>query len=108
MKQRTRKHPADRKAEILTAALHEARAVGYRAVTRDAVAVRAGCSPALISAHFGTMLQFHRAVMSAAIARSDLPVIAQGLAAGDPKAQRAPEAVKRAALEGLMHAGRPS
>lgn len=97
-----RKLPADRKAEILAAALRDARDVGYQQITRESVALRARCSPALISAYFGTMKRFRRAVMSAAVAQLDLEVIAQGLAAGDPKAHQIKKDLKIAALERLL------
>ena len=97
-----RMQPTARKAEILSAALTVAGEVGYRHVSRDAIAARADCSPGLVSAYFGTMPALRRAVMSAAIARRDLTVLAQGLAAGDSKAKAAPEALKRAAVKALL------
>ena len=75
---------------------------GYSKVTRHMIAERAGCSPALIPQLFGTMPQLRRAIMSAAVARRELRVIAQGLVAGDSKAQRAPAIVQREALEALL------
>lgn len=96
-----RMHPADRKAEILAAALVSARRHGYRSVSRETIAERAGCSPALVSAYFGTMKRLRRAIMSAAVARGDLPVLAQGLVAGDAKARSAPDELKRAALRSM-------
>lgn len=97
-----RMQPDARKAEILAAALDTARAVGYRHVSREAIAATAECSPGLVSAYFGTMPALRRAIMSAAIARRDLVVLAQGLAAGDSKARAAPEALRRAAAETLV------
>ena len=97
-----RMHPDARKAEILAAALDTARAVGYRHVSREAIAALAGCSPGLVSSYFGTMPALRRAIMSAAIARRDLTVLAQGLAAGDSKAKAAPEELRRAAAETLV------
>ncbi len=97
-----RMQPDARKAEILAAALDTARAVGYRHVSREAISARAECSPGLVSAYFGTMPALRRAIMSAAIARRDLVVLAQGLAAGDSKAKAAPEALRRAAAEALV------
>ncbi len=97
-----RMQPDARKAEILAAALDTARAVGYRHVSREAIAATAGCSPGLVSAYFGTMPALRRAIMSAAIARRDLVVLAQGLAAGDSKAKAAPEALRRAAAKTLV------
>jgi AcrR family transcriptional regulator len=96
------KHPADRKAEILTAALHAARCEGYRSFSRETVANVAACSPALVSHYFSTMKRLRRAVMSAAIARRDLVVLAQGLAAGDAKARSAPDELKAEAARGLL------
>ena len=97
-----RMHPSDRKAEILAAALAAARTDGYRSVSREAIAARAGCSPGLVSAYYGTMKRLRRAILSAAVARRDLVVLAQGLAAGDSKARSAPEELKQAALRGLL------
>jgi len=94
--------PDARKAEILSAALTVAGEVGYQRVSREAIAARADCSPGLVSAYFGTMPALRRAIMSAAIARRDLTVLAQGLAAGDSKAKAAPEALRRSAAEALV------
>ncbi len=97
-----RMHPADRKAEILTAALAAARTDGYRSVSRESIALHAGCSPSLVSSYYGTMKKLRRAIMSAAIARHDLAVLAQGLAAGDSKARAAPDELKELAVRGLL------
>lgn len=92
----------DRADELLNHAIALAHCHGYQNVTRDALATAAACSPALISAYFGTMTKLRRAIMSAAIARNDLKIIAQGLAVGDAKARAVTTRVKRAALEGLL------
>ena len=99
---RTRRIPADRKADLLNAALHLARSQGYRTVTRDAIAEHAGVTPALVSHYLGTMPQLRRAIMSAAIARSELAIIAQGLVAGDSKARAVTPEIKRRALESML------
>ncbi len=87
---------------VLTAALDLARTVGYTKVTREGVSQMTSYSPASISAHFGTMVKFRRAIMSAAIVRRDLVVLAQGLAMGDPKARSAPQDLKRDAVEAIL------
>lgn len=87
---------------VLTAALSLAKIHGYTKVTRESVAEMTGYSPASISKHFGTMIKFRRAIMSAAMVRRDLSVLAQGLALGDPKARSAPDDVKRAAVESIL------
>lgn len=99
MKQR--KRPLDRKRELTSVALVLARVVGYDRVTRGAIAVSAACSPALVSHYFSTMVHLKRAILSAAIAESDLVVLAQGLAAKDSKALAAPSALKSAAIRAL-------
>lgn len=86
---------------ILTAALQVASTVGYLRVTRDAIATAAGCSPALVSFHLGTMPQTHRAVMGEALRVRNLRVIAQGLAHSDRRALNAPAELRAAAAASL-------
>lgn len=94
--------PKDRRAEILAATLQLARKHGYTHVSRDAIAAASQCSPALVSAYFGTMPAMRRAIMREAIRTHDLVVIAQGMAARDTRVMRAPEELRRAAFEALM------
>jgi AcrR family transcriptional regulator len=99
---RRRLEPADRKREILAAAIRIARKPGgWHKLTREAVAAEAGCADALISRHFGTIPNFKRDVMRAAIAQQVLPIIAQGLAAGDRHASKASPELKNKALNSL-------
>jgi len=94
--------PDDRKQQILTAALCiAARPGGWAKLTRISVAKEAQCAEGLPSKYFGTMTTFRRAIMRAAIQARNLPVIAQGLAAGDPSAQKAPDSLKREAVDTL-------
>jgi hypothetical protein len=98
-----RKKPDDRKLEILTAALTvAARPGGWAKLTRDAVAKEAECAQGLPSRYFGTMATFRRAIMRAAICAENLPVIAQGLAAGDKCALKADPELKARALRTLV------
>lgn len=100
-----RLHPDDRKQQILTAAIKVAgRPGGWGKLTRDAVAREAGCAEGLVSKYFGTMIAFRRSIMRAAIQARNLAVVAQGLAAGDTNAQKAPPELKAAAVETLTHA----
>jgi len=100
-----RLHPDDRKQQILTAAIKVAgRPGGWGKLTRDAVAKEAGCAEGLVSKYFGTMIAFRRSIMRAAIQARNLAVVAQGLAAGDTNAQKAPPELKAAAVETLTHA----
>lgn len=97
-----RLQPSDRKDQILIAALRVAsKPGGWAKLTRDAVAKEANCAEGLPSKYFGTMISFKRTIMRAAIQAENLSIIAQGLAANDKTAQKAPPALKQKALETL-------
>jgi len=99
---RTRLH--DRRQSILTAALAVAVRDGYLRTTRDAVAAAAGCSPALVSHHLGTLPQMQRAIMGEALRVANLRVIAQGLSHGDRRALNAPLSIRELAATSLTAA----
>ena len=90
------------KQRILDAAMIEAAQVGYMRVTRNAIAERAETSRALVSHYFGTMVTMRRAIMSEAIRARHLRIVAQGLLDKHPKAKRAPDELKAAALAEVM------
>lgn len=92
---------ARREADLLTAALDHAAAVGYRNVTREALAQRCNVSAGTISRYFGSMDQLRGRIMRAAVAKGHVDIIAQGLAAGDPLACAAPQELKAAAIAQL-------
>ena len=92
----------DKKRHLLKCAMTEARHHGYANVTREAIAQRATCAPGLVSFYFGTMPELKRAIMSEAIRTRELRIVAQGIADGHPKAKRAPEELRVAALQSLM------
>ena len=87
---------------ILSAAVRVAVVRGYRHMTRAEVAAEAQCSEAQVSAILGTMTALRRACMGAAIANEVLPVIAQGLAAGDARARGAPLRLREAAAQAIV------
>lgn len=99
---RTRMSRRARHDDILAAALRVSVTVGYNRITRDDIALAAGCSPALVSEMFGTMVCLRRAMMRAAVANAVLPVIAQGLALRDPHALRAPAELRAEAAGSLI------
>ena len=88
--------------DILSEALKLSHEIGYNKVTREVLSKRASCSPAQISHMFGTILHLHRAIISAAIARKDLIVLAQGLAFNHAKAIAAPQELKVLAAGSLV------
>ena len=97
-----RLHPDDRKQQILTAAIRvAARPGGWAKLTRDAVAREAQCADGLVSKYFGTMTQMRRTVMRSAVLTENLAIVAQGLATGDPHAQKAAPELKAQALATL-------
>lgn len=92
-----RKVPADRRDEILDAALAIAQGNPHLEITRESIAERAGVSVGLITHYFGTMPNLKRDVMRAAIRKEVLPLIARGVAMGDQHALKAPpELIQRA------------
>jgi AcrR family transcriptional regulator len=99
---RTRMAPADRRAEVIAAAVRMAAFYGLAKVTRDQIATAAGVSPGLVSQYWGTMQQLRRAIVGEAIRGEHLVVLAQALAAGDKRAQGAPEYLRRAAADSLL------
>jgi AcrR family transcriptional regulator len=93
--------PADRKASILEAAVTAAQKQTFSGLRLHHIATAADCSNALVVSHFGTMTKMRRAVMRAAIQREILPLIAQGVATGDPTATKANKVLKDKALASL-------
>ena len=95
-----RLHPDDRKDQILQAAvLLAAKPGGWSTLTRSCVAKQANCSDALISSYFGTMANFKRDISRAAVRTTNLWIIAQALAAGEPWAIKLAPGLKSQALK---------
>ena len=95
-----RKHPEERKRQILDAAVEVAREHGYIKMTREQVTSRIGVSPSLIRKYYITLLDLQDAVMREAVRLGIPEIVLQGLAAKDPIAHGAPASLKAAALEG--------
>lgn len=90
------------KQRILAAAIKvSTRPGGWAKLTRDQVATEADCAPALVSKHFGTMTEFRRSIMRAALKDEHLSVLAQGIAAGDKVAAKASDELRCRALATL-------
>lgn len=70
-------------------------------MTRECIAIAAGVSPALVSLRLGTMEALRRSVMRAAVKREVVPVVAEGLAAGDAQAKKASDELKKRAADHL-------
>lgn len=99
---KTRVNPILRRENILIAAVELARENGYNKITRDDIAERAGVSMGLVTHYFETMVQLRRAVMRHAIQFEIVEIIAQGLANKDDHARKAPEELKKQAVDKLL------
>ena len=93
--------PADRKACILEAAITAAQKQSFSGLRLHHIATAADCSNALVVSYFGTMTKMRRAVMRAAITRQILPIIANGVATGDPTALKVDKALRTKAMATL-------
>ena len=95
-----------RKTEILNAAVSLAEEFGLGEVSREKIAALAECSTGLVNLYFGTMLNLRRAIVGEAVRTKNLNIIAMALVAPDEKtrglARRAPEDLRREAIETLM------
>jgi len=95
-----------RKTEILDSAVTLAEEFGLSEVSREKIAAHAECSTGLVNLYFGTMLNLRRAIVGEAVRTKNLSIIAMALVAPDVKtrnlARRAPEDLRREAIETLM------
>lgn len=92
----------DRDNRILNAAMSIAEIEGYLLITRDAVAKLAECAPATVNNAYGSMRGLRRAVLSAAVERRNLVIVAQGLADRHEIILKAPEDLRQEAALQLM------
>lgn len=88
--------------QIIAAGAELAAESHYLNLTRRDVAKRCSVSVSLVSHHFGDIASLREAVMVYAVNRSILPVVLQGIVAGDEIAINAPEALKSAAVNTLV------
>ena len=93
--------PAERKEQILKAAMVVAAREGYLSMMRREVAVEAGCANGTVSRYFNTMDQLRRAVMRRAVHVGNLVVLSQGLANKNKQAMKASDELKQAAATSL-------
>lgn len=89
---------ADRRSEILGAALRLAERTCWNRLGQREVAAEACCSMSLIHRCFGSLADLRDAVMARAVATKNTAVVLQGLALRDPVALAAPIELRRAAL----------
>ena len=99
-----------RRDQILSAAIIIAEKDGYEAITRDTVAIVAGCANGQVNRVFNTMNQLRRAVIRHAVQKlksnprdkTMLQIVGKGIASNESAALTAPKGIKQAALNSLM------
>lgn len=99
---RTRMTPANRTAAVLDSAIKAAEQHTFAGMRLAHVAALSECSNATVLTYYSTMTKLRRAVMRAAISRRLLPLIAQGIAIGDPTALKVSDDLRRAACASLV------
>ena len=93
---------AKRKQQIMAAAMQVATRIGYKDIKRSDVAKAAEVTNSLVSRYWVTMPQLQRAIMRNAVSTQQLAIIAQGLAARDKNALKAPKKLQQEALQQLI------
>jgi len=94
----------DRKKQLLETALDIALELGIALLTRGRVAKRAGVSTGAVNLAWTDMPTLKAAVITVAVEREHLPLIAQALAEKHPSVQDIPEPLKINALLTLTSA----
>lgn len=92
-----------RDQRILDAAIECAKESGYRHITREDVAARAGVAVGTVNNAYGTMLELKGAVMQAAVEREIIEIVAQGLADGSDIVRAAPAELRHRAFTHIVH-----
>lgn len=87
----------ERTTQLLDIALQIAQETHYTQVRLVEIARRAGVTHPLVSKRLGTLPTIRRDVIRHAVTRGNLVVLAQGLAARDRHALKAPEAMRKRA-----------
>jgi AcrR family transcriptional regulator len=84
-----------KKAEILAAAVALSERVGYRIITRDAIAIEAKCAQGSVLGHYSTMAILRRAIVGHAISTKNLKILAEAMSADDPRVAKMPQELRR-------------
>jgi AcrR family transcriptional regulator len=87
----------DRRAQLISTGLKIAQKVGWRKVTRKAVAEKTDTVEALINRYFGNKEGFRDALMVEAVALKLVPIVAEGILYHNEAALKAPATLRREA-----------
>ena len=88
--------------ELLTHAVKLAEVEHFLAVTRQAIADRAGVSPSLVQWYFRDLALMRTEIINAAIADRVLPVIAQALNLNREETRTLPQELREAAASYIV------
>ena len=88
----------NKKPQLTEIALELAEINGYRNVTRDQIAERAGVATGTVSLHLGTMNQLRRTIIRHALKEGKNRIIAEAIIACDPHIKRLTKEERHAAL----------
>ena len=105
MKANRRLKPDIRIQEILNAAMELAESTALRDITRELVAEKAGCTNGLINHYFGTVEKLRDAVLQLGVKQWIPKIVAEGLIAGSPIAEKAPRKLKLEAADYVFKRG---
>lgn len=94
----------DRTERILAAAVKLAERKGFLQVTREGVAKEAKVSTGLVSTYFGSMDKLRDEIMRVAVRDEIMAIIAAGVLSKNRVAQRAPDDLRKRAVESLAAA----
>ena len=92
---------ARRKEQVLMVAVEVSKTVGYKNVTREQIADKAGISKGLITNYY-SMDQLRVAIMKYAVKNSIAEIVSQGIANQDRRALKAPQELKDQAVQLLI------
>jgi len=83
---------------ILAAAISLAESHGYREITREMIATKAGVGLGTVNLHMGTMRQLRNTVIRHAVRTGNKKIIAQAILAKEPYIDRLTEQERKDAL----------
>jgi AcrR family transcriptional regulator len=96
-------NPIARKQQILTTAINLSIEKGYRQLTRRAVANRMQCASALINHYFEDIENLRRIVLSTAIEKEIIPILAENFAAWGVETAELPQELREKVVRYLTN-----
>ena len=92
----------DRRKQILDAAFSLALQSKYQTITRESVAIKAGCAEPLVTHYFNDMQSLKGAVLVHAIETNNDVILTQAIVNRDPKIAPVAKSILRKALDAIV------